>query len=319
MSEPAAARLRAGLDIGGTKTLAVVVDERERVVGQASAPTVRGERPVVDGAVGVVRKALGAAGVGLGALATVGIGTPGVVDTAAGTVRHAVNLGLGDRPVALADRVSTALGRVPVRVDNDLNVAALGAAHLADPGRGAVDLAYLALGTGVAAGLVLDGRLRRGTAGAAGEIGHVVLDDDGPPCPCGQRGCLELYASGSALAAAWPTPQGRHPPAELVAAVAAGDERARAAWTTFTDAVAAGVLLLGLTVDVPVVVLGGGVARLGQPLLVGVRQSLARAAARSAFLTSLDLPARVRLSPPDVPVAAVGAALLGTTDRHEAR
>ena len=120
-----------------------------------------------------------------------------------GTVEHAVNLGIEER-VPLAAMVAEALGgEVPVQVENDLNVAVVGSAHALGPQ--VHDIGFLALGTGVAAGLLLDGRLRRGSRGAAGEIGHLTLVPGGLPCKCGQLGCLEQYASGSALDTAWPS------------------------------------------------------------------------------------------------------------------
>ena len=137
----------------------------------------------------------------------IGIGIPGIVDRDRGTVAHAVNLGLGGEWFPLAGRLADRTGATVV-VENDLNAATWGAHVLS----GADDLAYLALGTGLAAGFVLSGKLRRGVHGAAGEIGHVPVDPAGPLCSCGQRGCLELRASGSALSAAWPA-QGNVPPA----------------------------------------------------------------------------------------------------------
>ena len=117
----------------------------------------------------------------------IGIGIPGIVDRDRGTVSHAVNLGLGGDWFPLAGRLADRTGATVV-VENDLNAATWGAHVLS----GADDLAYLALGTGLAAGFVLSGTLRRGAHGAAGEIGHVPVDPDGPLCSCGQRGCLEL-------------------------------------------------------------------------------------------------------------------------------
>jgi predicted NBD/HSP70 family sugar kinase len=302
-----------GLDIGGTKTLAALLSPAGDVLAQARVPSTPGPDGVVAGAVRAVRDVVARAGGhgALGPLVGVGVGVPGIVDPEAGTVRHAVNLGLGEEPVALADRLADALG-AGVVVENDLTVAAVGAAHLtpSDDGR-PVDLAYLSLGTGLAAGLVLDGRVRRGAAGAAGEIGHVPVDPQGPPCACGQRGCLELYASGSAVAALWPVHDGRPAPVELFEAAAAGDAAAASARSRYAAAVAAAVRVLVLSVDVRHVVLGGGVAQLGAPLLDAVRRALDEQAAASPFLRSLGLAGRVRLAPDDVPVAAVGAAVLG--------
>ncbi len=306
------ADLTVGLDIGGTKTLAVLLGPDGSVLAQTRIPTRTGPRGIVDGAASAVRGVARQAGVGLEQVAGVGAGVPGLVDPDAGTVRHAVNLGLDGDPLELAAELAAVLGGVPVGVENDLNVAALGAAHLArQEAGGVVDLAFLALGTGLAAGLVLDGRLRRGARHAAGEIGHVPVDPAGAPCACGQRGCLELYASGSAVHALWPTPDGVPAPVALFEAAAAGDPAAVVARSRYASAVAAAVRILVLTVDVREVVLGGGVAHLGEPLLDAVRDALAAESATSPFLTSLHLAERVRLAPGRVPVGAVGAAVLG--------
>ncbi|ROS77003.1 ROK family protein [Cellulomonas sp. PhB143] len=298
-----------GLDVGGTKILGVLLAPDGRVVRTLRRPTVHGPDGVVAGVVEMVRALLEPDGTAPGALTGVGIGVPGLVDPVSGSVQHAVNLGIGDEPFPLAGRVAQALGVAGVRVDNDLNVAALGAAHLLPEAD--VDLAYLALGTGLAAGVVLNGTLRRGAAGAAGEIGHVPVDPAGPWCACGQRGCLETFASGSAIASRRPSRDGTPAPAQLLADADAGDAGAVAVRDEFFDAVASAVQLLALTYDVERVVIGGGVAALGEPLLAGVRAALAERAGRSAFVASLGITDRVALSPADVPVAAVGAALVG--------
>lgn len=297
-----------GLDVGGTKTLGVLV-----APDGAVGPSVRlAARPGAAGVAGTAAEAVHAlvtrAGLAPGALAGVGIGLPGIVDPAAGRVEHAVNLAI-ETAVPLAADVSAALGGVPVRLENDLNVAALGAAHLLpDP---APDLAFLALGTGLAAGLVLDGRLRRGASGVAGEIGHLVHVPGGLPCPCGQRGCLEQYASGGALSAAWPGPGDRPAPVALFEAADSGDAGAVAVRDRFAGAVAAAVRVLLLTTDVAHVVVGGGVSELGDPLLRVVRARLDDEARDSAFLAAMHMAERVTLAPRGVPVGAVGAALVG--------
>jgi glucokinase len=175
---------------------------------------------------------------------------------------------------------------------------------------GADDLAYLSLGTGLAAGFVLSGKLRRGAHGAAGEIGHVPVDPAGGLCSCGQRGCLELRASGSALSAAWPT-QGEVPPAAaLFAAAAEGNTEAVAARDRFAAGVADAIRMLGLAVDPAVIIIGGGVAHTGEPLLAAVTAALRSQAAASPFLAALGLADRLRLLPGQLPVGAIGAALI---------
>ncbi|GAB6897751.1 ROK family protein [Kineosporia succinea] len=239
----------------------------------------------------------------------VGIGIPGLVDAERGRITHAVNLGVGTGGLDLADRLGARLD-LPVVVENDVNAAALGAAeHLR---LGHVDMAYLSIGTGIAAGIVLDGELRRGPHGAAGEIGHVPLDPSGPLCGCGQHGCLESMASGSAIASRWTSRPGSELPAgqDLFAAAAAGDPAAQSLRDEVADYLAAGTRMLALTVDVDLVVLGGGVAEVGEPLRQAVAGALDRQAAGSEFLRGLALSSRLSVVPGEEPVAAIGAALL---------
>jgi predicted NBD/HSP70 family sugar kinase len=178
---------------------------------------------------------------------------------------------------------------------------------------GADDLAYLSLGTGFAAGFVLDGVLRRGAHGVAGEIGHVPVNPDGALCSCGQRGCLELSAAASALTAAWPTDGQMSPAAAVFAAASSGDPRALAVRDHFAARVADAIRMLGLSVDPAVIVLGGGVTDLGEPLLAVVTAALRAQAVASPFLAAINLAARVRLLPAGVPAAAIGAAMIWDT------
>ncbi len=306
--------MSVGLDIGGTKILGVLVDADGAVLHRVVLPTTKGGGGVVKTAALAVERLVCAAGVPLSNLTAVGIGVPGVVDPATGQVAHAVNLGI-DGSVALGSLLSARLDGLLVQADNDLNAAALGAAHLrcAPEGGGhrPADLAFLALGTGVAAGMVLDGVLRRGAKGVAGEIGHIPIVAGGRLCPCGQRGCLEQYASGAALDAAWPSRTGRPSPTEIFEAAQAGDEAAVRIREGFAGAVAAAVRLLVLTCDVEVVVVGGGVSAVGAPLLTSVQAALTNQTAESPFLRSMGMAGRVELAPADMPVAAIGAALLG--------
>ena len=138
-----------------------------------------------------------AAGLGV-EVAGIGVSTGGRVDSLRGVVRHSTALleGWDDVPLAAALRERTGL---PVRVDNDGHCAALGERHFGE-GRDVQHFVTLAIGTGIGGGIVADGVLLRGARNAAGELGHVVVDADGPPCSCGNRGCVERFASGSGLA-----------------------------------------------------------------------------------------------------------------------
>jgi len=293
-----------GLDIGATKILGVVVDGQGAILAQVREETSPGADGVLSSAATVVERLQAASGEPL--TGPVGVGIPGLVDVATGSVAHAVNLDLAGEPFPLAERLAERLG-LSVAVDNDLNAATLGAHVLS----GVDDLVYLSLGTGLAAGLVLDGRIRRGARGAAGEIGHIPVDPTGALCQCGQRGCLETVASGSAIAASWPS-EGVPAAQALFAAAASGTPAAVRVLDTFLRGVADAIRMICLAVDPATVILGGGVAALGEPLLAAVQGALRQQAATSPFLAALDLAGRVRVVPADVPVAALGAALLGT-------
>jgi glucokinase len=298
--------LRVGIDIGGTKTDAVAIDADGAVAHELRLATGFGADSVLATAVAAVQGLAREAGHAPDVFASIGIGIPGAVDVASGRVEHAVNLGLSG--LDLGSEVAARLGR-SVRVENDVNAAALGAFALL--GRtSAQSMAYLNLGTGLAAGLVLGGRLWRGSRGVAGEIGHIPVDPAGPLCPCGQRGCLELMASGSAVARQWPTDDPK-PVRALFAAADAGDPLAVEVRERLVDNVAAAVRLLVLTVDVDDVVIGGGLSSLGDELLGDVRAVLERWASTSEFLASLQLSSRVALVPKGSNAAAIGAALVG--------
>ncbi|WP_395640531.1 ROK family protein [Pseudolysinimonas sp.] len=299
--------LRIGIDIGGTKTFAVALAADGAVAAEHRLATGFGAAAVLESAESAVRALAATLGVAPGEFTTIGVGIPGAVDRVSGRVAHAVNLGLED--LDLGAELAARLGR-PVRVENDVNAAALGAWQAL--GGGSSDsMAYLNLGTGLAAGLVLGGRLWRGSRGVAGEIGHIPVDPAGALCPCGQRGCLELAASGSGLARSWP---GGDSVRDLFSRATSGDAAAQGVWTGFVEHVAAAVRLLVLTVDPDRVVIGGGLSSLGDELLGAVREVLRGWAATSGFLAMLDLPDRVEVLPRDFPAAAVGAALIGAAD-----
>jgi len=301
--------VRLGIDIGGTKTAAVAIGADGELSDQVRMPTGFGADEVVATALRTVERMTELAGVEARSFASIGIGIPGAVDSATGRVAHAVNLGL--EGLDLGPRLADRLG-VEVRVENDVKAAAVGAHHLLGVADGIRkhSMAYLNLGTGLAAGIVLDGRLLRGGHGVAGEIGHIPVDPAGVRCACGQRGCLETLASGSAIARMRPT-GGRLPARELFDAADAGDALAIDVRERFLTGVAAAARLLVLTTDVDDVVIGGGLAALGDELLDGTRRILNEWAAESAFLSSLDLASRVQVIPPGFPAAAVGAALVG--------
>lgn len=298
--------MRVGVDIGGTKTDAVVIDETGSILHQLRVATGFGAASVLETTATVVGALAHSLQVPIAGFESVGVGVPGAVDSARGRVSHAVNLGVDEF------ELGTELGRMldlPVHVENDVNAAALGAFHLLDLPPLA-SMAFLNLGTGLAAGLVLQGTLWRGASGTAGEIGHIPVDPNGPLCRCGQRGCLEMVASGSAISRQWPS-DAASPAQALFAAAEAGELLAIDVRRRFLENVASAVRILVLSVDVETVVIGGGICSLGDPLLAGLRAVIDGWSAESPFLASLRLAERVRLVPPGVSVSAVGAAFAG--------
>ncbi len=304
VDEPAGRAIRVGLDVGGTKIDAVAVDRAGEIVGRHRRPTGWGDDAVVDSIAQAVAALADENGLSLASIGSVGVGIPGVVDVETGRVLHAVNLGVAS--LDLAGRASAALG-IPFRIENDVKAAALGAAVL----RGATgSMAYLNLGTGVAAGIVLDGRIRRGARGTAGEVGHISVDPNGRLCGCGQRGCIETLCGGGALAKAWGRP-GALPVADILDAADAGDETAIALRADLHHGAAAAVRVLVLSADVETVVIGGGLTALGARLDDGIRAALRTEAEASPFMRSLHLDERIEILATGSPAAAFGAALVG--------
>lgn len=316
-------RLLAGIDVGGTKILGVLVDPDAPgvVVDEERVPTPDGEEAVLDAMAETVRR-LGArpAGAGIGA---VGVGIAGLVDRL-GILRIGPNLP-GLRGVRVGHELDRRLA-LPVRVDNDATCAAWGE-HLAGAARGESDVACVTLGTGIGGGLIADGELVRGASGYAAEFGHMVVDPHGPQCPCGRRGCWERFASGSGLArlAREAAEAGRFARGlELAGSVenlrgehvtrsaAEGDEGALAVVRTFADWVALGVGNLIAVLDCSLVVIGGGLVEAGDLLLDPVREALPAHvmgyAERDVRIVGAELGEHA---------GAIGAALLGGREAAE--
>jgi glucokinase len=191
------ATLTAGVDLGGTKIQTVVVRAR-RVIGQCRVPTPHtGPNDVVHAIAGTITAALHEAAMPRSELRAIGIGSPGEIDSEAGTVAKAANLPGMIGPFPLGPSVSRLVGRLPARVDNDVRVAIVGE-YRRGAGRPYKNVLGVFCGTGVGGGLILEGRLRHGRGGA-GEIGHTVVKDGGRRCTCGRVGCLEAYAGRQSI------------------------------------------------------------------------------------------------------------------------
>ena len=257
-----------GIDVGGTKCLGVVIDDDGVVLAEAREPTPRGGDALIEVLAGIVGELEAVAG----RAESIGVGAPGLI-TIEGVLRSSPNVP-DVFELDVAGRLSTRLGR-PVAVANDATCAAL-AEWTVGAGRGVDDMVMVTLGTGIGGGIVAGGQLVVGSNGFAGEFGHMVVDPNGPPCPCGRAGCWERYASGSGLAqlaraaavggrlsrvleVAGGDPalvRGEH----VQAAAEEGDEAALAVIDTFARWVALGLVNLTNALDPAAFVLGGGLA-----------------------------------------------------------
>jgi glucokinase len=191
---------RGGIDLGGTKIEAIVVDADNQVLGQARRPTPTegGPADVTKQLAETMNEAAAAAKLDTSTLKGVGIGSPGSVDEAAGTVTQARNLPGWSGTFKLAKALRDALG-TPVKIGNDVQVA-IRAEHELGAGKPYDSLLGVWWGTGVGGGVIINGKLWLGR-GSAGEIGHMVIKRDGALCPCGRRGCVEAYAGRAAMEA----------------------------------------------------------------------------------------------------------------------
>lgn len=192
------APLVLGIDLGGTKVLAAVVDRHNTILGRAkvATPARQGERAILDAIRTAAMEAIQEAGADLDAIAGVCLGSPGPLDPERGLIHYSANLNV--KNFAIGPELARVLGR-PVMVQNDVRVGGVGEFRLGS-GRGHRNVLAAFVGTGIGGCLVLDGRVITGATGNAGEIGHIVLKPRGPRCGCGRRGCMEALASRSAIA-----------------------------------------------------------------------------------------------------------------------
>ena len=317
---------RGGIDLGGTKIQAVVVDERHEVLGEQRGPTPTSGGPA-DVAAAMAETLAGAAtaaGIETSGLIGVGVGSPGEIDVARGTVTQARNLPDWEGSYALGPELGKLVG-APVELGNDVNVATDAEAELG-AGKEFSSMLGVFWGTGVGGGIVLDDELWEGR-GAGGELGHVVVRIGGRHCGCGRRGCMEAYAGRASMEARARklVDEGRdtklfhlmdkHGRDRLTSgiwsrALDRDDELAREIVTEAVEALGAGVASAVNLLDVEAVIIGGGLGvRLGEPYREHIE------AAMLPHLFSDDDPPAVRLAELGDLGGAIGAALLALPGR----
>jgi glucokinase len=301
---------RGGIDLGGTKIQAAIVDTGNKVIGQARrpTPTTGGPEDVAEAMAEGLLEAAADAGIEAGALVGVGVGSPGDVDGKTGTVMGARNLPGWEGSFPLAQRLSEKLD-VKVRVGNDVGVAVDGEAQLG-AGRGYNSLLGVFWGTGVGGGIIIDGKHWLGR-GAAGEIGHVVVRQGGARCGCGRRGCMEAYAGRASMEARArrEVEKGRKTDLFKIMEQKQKDRLTSAVWAKALEhgdklaielidravtALGTGVASAVNLLDVEAVIVGGGLGlRLGQPYVERIEKQMGK----HVF---------VRDNPPDIRLAALG-------------
>ena len=191
--------LSLGIDLGGTKILTAVADTQGKMLSRdhSITPAIEGQKAVVKSVLESVGRALNQAHVAAADLAAIGLGAPGLSNPETGILFTSPNLP-GWKDVPLRDIIEKELGKKAFLI-NDANAAAVGELHFG-AGRGARNFIYITVSTGIGGGIIINGKVYSGSAGTAGEVGHMVIDDEGPVCNCGNRGCWETLASGTALA-----------------------------------------------------------------------------------------------------------------------
>lgn len=305
-----------GVDVGGTTITALVADsalqERSQVTGNTDKTSAR---HTLESIITVIHQALETAHTPLAQVRAIGIGIPGKVNATTGVVQLAVNLNWDNMPAGPLLHHAFA---VPCYLENDVQLAALGYYHFYTS-RAVQHMAYVSVGTGVAAGLILDGRLYRGANGMAGEIGHMVLDPAGPRCNCGNRGCLETFTAGPAIAHAGQQAldNGRisSGAAHLTAvhvfnAARSGNDAAQEIIHTAGSYLGRGLQTLLMAYDIEKIVIGGGIARAGDIFRNSILREWQRQAHLSPLAADMLKPEKIELAPPHANAGAWGGVFL---------
>ncbi|MEU8759959.1 ROK family transcriptional regulator [Streptomyces sp. NPDC048659] len=271
-----------GVDFGHTHLRVAVGNLAHQVLAEEAEPldVDASAAEGFDRAEQLVTRLIGATGIGRDKVVGVGLGVPGPIDVSSGTL-GSTSILPGWSGINPADELSARLG-VPVHVDNDANLGALGELVWGS-GRGVKDLAYIKVASGVGAGLVIDGRVYRGPGGTAGEIGHITLDESGPVCRCGNRGCLETFTAARYVL---PLLQSSHGPdltmERVVQLAREGDPGCRRVIADVGRHIGSGIANLCNLLNPSRVILGGDLAEAGELVLAPIRDSVSRYAIPSA-------------------------------------
>lgn len=272
-----------GIDLGGTNIAVGLVNDEGKILESMSTPTAspRSYTEIVADMAKLSKELIKKAGLEVSDIEGIGIGSPGSIDNENGLVVYANNLGFRNAPLREELRKHIDL---PVHLENDANAAAFG--EYVVNGKGAKDVIFVTLGTGVGGGVIIDGKIYKGCNGAGGELGHVILVHEGKQCTCGLKGCWEQYASVTALISQTKEAIEKNPDSLMVKIVAekgdvsgrtafeaakAGDEAAKEVVKKYAEYVAAGVVSMINIFQPEKLIIGGGISREGDYLLDPIR------------------------------------------------
>ena len=274
-----------GIDLGGTNIVAGVVDENYKIISKASTKTnlPRPEKEIAADMARVSVQAVKEAGLDMNQIEWVGIGTPGIANSEKGIIECSCNLGFDNTP--MVDYIKEYIDK-PVFIENDANAAAYGE-YVAGAAKGAKNAVCITLGTGVGGGIIIDGRIYSGSNFAGAEIGHTVIEVDGPECACGRRGCFEVFSSATGLIRMTKEAMdndkdtlmhkitaernGKVTARTSFDAMRMGDKTAKAVVDKFIKYLAAGITNTINIFQPDILCIGGGVCNEGDPLLLPVR------------------------------------------------
>ena len=312
-----------GIDLGGTNIKAGVVNESFEIIGKAKTKTLcpRPAKEIADDMAKVSLEACKDAGIAIDDVEWIGIGTPGIADNVNGTIPYSNNLGFKDVPIRkyIREHIDK-----PVYVANDANAAAYGE-FVAGAAKGACDAVCITLGTGVGAGVIIDGKIFTGRNLAGTEIGHMVIETDGPQCTCGRKGCFEVFSSATGLInmtkqaiaenpgsvlAKYEKNDGKVSARHAFMAMREGDSAGKAVVDKYIKYLAAGITNVINIFQPDILCIGGGVCNEGDPLM----KPMVELVKKEVYTRMLDKNTEITVAKLGNDAGIIGAAFLGKAD-----
>ncbi|MDD6269811.1 MAG: ROK family protein [Oscillospiraceae bacterium] len=274
-----------GIDLGGTNIVAGVVNENYEIIAKSSVKTnlPRPEQEIAADIIKVSKQAVADAGLTMDQIEWVGMGTPGIANSETGIIEYSNNLGFVNTP--MVKYLEEGLQK-PAFIENDANAAAYGE-YVAGAAKGAKNAVCITLGTGVGGGIIVDGKIYCGSNFGGAEIGHTVISVDGPQCTCGRKGCFEVYSSATGLIRMTKEAIAENPDSSMAAEekisgrtafnhMRKGDKAAKEVVDKYIKYLAAGITNTINIFQPDVLCIGGGVCNEGDPLLVPMKEIVAR-------------------------------------------